>query len=502
MNITINIPENSVDNAVVQGKKITVYFPVQETTIVTVLEKGVLFGIQGAQGIGVPIGGSIGQVLTKNSNNDYDTDWEDIVGGVESVNGKTGAVVLDKTDIGLGAIDNTSDANKPISNATQTALNGKQNTLTFTPEDVANKSTTLDTDKLSNTKYPSVKSVYDWVVNLLSTKQNNISISNNNGLDLTSNTLSSIYNTTIADSVNSVSVGGAGVLPASTWKTKNIVQVLDTILFPDQLPTYTIPTISISASQSGTKEIGQTISQAFVVSAVKNDAGIFTLLRAIRNSTALNTVTNPSSVAATDIAAQFGYSDPNNPNKSYTLSYTDSFVVVLGNTNWSGDGNYNAGLAKKNNKGVDDTRTFSVRNVNAPQAASNNFASASASINGIYPYFWGVSDTLPTQSSIAAAIAAGTANKVLSDASGTVTITFNATSKYLWMVHASGYTTKTKWYNTALNNGNIGASTDLFGAVVTQNVNSPDGYWSAVSFKMYISTFATTTSGSIEFRNT
>ena len=44
---------------------------------------------------------------------------------VTSVNSKVGAVVLDKTDIGLGNVDNTSDANKPVSTATQTALNAK-----------------------------------------------------------------------------------------------------------------------------------------------------------------------------------------------------------------------------------------------------------------------------------------------------------------------------------------------------------------------------------------
>ena len=35
-----------------------------------------------------------------------------------------------KAQIGLGNVDNTSDLNKPISNATQEALNGKQNNLT------------------------------------------------------------------------------------------------------------------------------------------------------------------------------------------------------------------------------------------------------------------------------------------------------------------------------------------------------------------------------------
>ena len=37
---------------------------------------------------------------------------------------------LDKTAVGLSNVDNTSDLNKPVSTATQTALNAKQNTIT------------------------------------------------------------------------------------------------------------------------------------------------------------------------------------------------------------------------------------------------------------------------------------------------------------------------------------------------------------------------------------
>ena len=48
---------------------------------------------------------------------------------VQSVSGKVGAVTLVKADVGLSNVDNTSDADKPISSATQTALNGKQDTL-------------------------------------------------------------------------------------------------------------------------------------------------------------------------------------------------------------------------------------------------------------------------------------------------------------------------------------------------------------------------------------
>lgn len=47
---------------------------------------------------------------------------------IQSVNGHTGAVVVTKSDVGLGNADNTSDANKPVSTATQTALNLKADT--------------------------------------------------------------------------------------------------------------------------------------------------------------------------------------------------------------------------------------------------------------------------------------------------------------------------------------------------------------------------------------
>lgn len=48
-------------------------------------------------------------------------------GAVDSVAGKTGVVTLVKADVGLSNVDNTSDANKPVSTAQQTALNLKAN---------------------------------------------------------------------------------------------------------------------------------------------------------------------------------------------------------------------------------------------------------------------------------------------------------------------------------------------------------------------------------------
>lgn len=47
------------------------------------------------------------------------------IGAVTSVAGRTGAVTLAKADVGLGSVDNTADAAKPVSTATQTALDAK-----------------------------------------------------------------------------------------------------------------------------------------------------------------------------------------------------------------------------------------------------------------------------------------------------------------------------------------------------------------------------------------
>lgn len=58
-------------------------------------------GPKGDTGAGVPPGGSAGQYLRKASSADYDGEWSDLPAPpVTSVNGKTGAAVLDAEDVG------------------------------------------------------------------------------------------------------------------------------------------------------------------------------------------------------------------------------------------------------------------------------------------------------------------------------------------------------------------------------------------------------------------
>lgn len=73
--------------------------------------------------------GTDGQVLTRDSSQTTGIDWQTPPAeSVTSVAGKTGAVTLIKGDVGLGNVDNTADANKPVSTATQTALDNKVST--------------------------------------------------------------------------------------------------------------------------------------------------------------------------------------------------------------------------------------------------------------------------------------------------------------------------------------------------------------------------------------
>lgn len=100
-------------------------------------------GVQGSNGVGVPVGGTAGQVLAKIDGTNYNTEWVDDSGGVTdhtlltNIGTNTHAQIdshiastsnphsVTKSQVGLGNADNTSDLAKPISTATQTALDLK-----------------------------------------------------------------------------------------------------------------------------------------------------------------------------------------------------------------------------------------------------------------------------------------------------------------------------------------------------------------------------------------
>jgi hypothetical protein len=77
----------------------------------------------------------------------------------------------------------------------------------------------------------------------------------------------------------------------------------------------------------------------------------------------------------------------------------------------------------------------------------------------------------------------------LLSASGTLSIPYNVNGEYIWVAYDANYTTKTKWFVTVFDSGDIDNS--FIKTAVTQSVNSPDGYWSGINFKMHWSLNAT-----------
>lgn len=100
---------------------------------------------------------------------------------VTSVNSMTGDVVLAPNDLGLGNVDNTSDLNKPVSTATQNALDGK--------EDKTNKVTSLSTP--NNTTYPTTEAVKN-AIDAIEPPD----VTGSNGIQVVAGEVSPIYGTT------------------------------------------------------------------------------------------------------------------------------------------------------------------------------------------------------------------------------------------------------------------------------------------------------------------
>jgi len=66
--------------------------------------------------------------------------WRKFESSIISVNGKTGVVNLNKADIGLNNVDNTSDLNKPVSNAVKALIKDKSKQVDWNETNTQNLS--------------------------------------------------------------------------------------------------------------------------------------------------------------------------------------------------------------------------------------------------------------------------------------------------------------------------------------------------------------------------
>ena len=340
--------------------------------------------------------------------------------------------------------------------------------------------------------------------------------------------LSTEYNTLVPDVVQSVQVGGAAPQPASWWKQKTLVEVLDYILFPLQLPTYQLPQISLRVNSPSTPtttylEIGSAITINATGEGTKYNAGAFTSFTFTRTINGTPTTFSSGATATGTGPAlpnQFGFVDPNNPNTIYEGTLAQNYTIA---TPLSGTvetsialkvaGAYSAGLPKKDSYNQNDTRTPG-NTVNTPQA-SGSIISPETTFMATYPYYFGsiTGGSKPTAGVLANLINANDpgVNKVLATSLGNVTVNFNngSTQKWNWIaipVSTTPDNTKLSWQDTnnALNKGNISNPAGPFaGSPYTQNVTAPGGspLWANISYKFYITDYVTAM-GSIRFQNT
>lgn len=346
----------------------------------------------------------------------------------------------------------------------------------------------------------------DFVIKTTGGSGSTVNFIPHTGLEYTGSSFDArtIYNTTLDPSLATPEdVGG---IPSGTTVSsltgKTFVDIIDDLLFPTILPTYTPPTISIYSAIGTTQEVGSSISPSLRLDAIKNDASAFTLLNILSGSTIIASTSTPSISVEPDVPDQW-YPNPNNPNYKYQLIYTDAGRIVPAtltttpsSIQYKGNGTYGGGLSKQDNKNDTDSRTPLVRSVNAPQSGDTGFTSNIITINGFYPYFYGKTNTSASADDIVNIIQSGVGfTKVVADSSDTLTMSFNAAGEWPWFAIFNPYPNKTKWEdaNNPLNNGNIGTNvTDLFSYPTLKSVNSPNGYWNGISFKIYVTQKVTT----------
>ena len=287
------------------------------------------------------------------------------------------------------------------------------------------------------------------------------------------------YNTTIADSVVSVAVGGAPAAPASAWKTKTVAQVLDDILFPTILASVgsaKSATLAVSGA-TGTLEVGTSVARTLTA----------TLNRGTIRDGSGTTNTNPLVGAATGYTFT-GTGISSTSQAGNALSFTAA--VAAGANSWAVSVAHGAGSgAYFDNKGTPGT------NLDAQRVAGTVSAST-GTITGVYPFYYLKSSSPITATSMAAAIQAGTATKVVASSTGTLSIPYAPTAQYVAVAYPAASTTKTLYFVTALDNGAI---TVIFAPVSTQTVTT--AIWSQ-SYKIHVSTGALTNSNAtLELRN-
>ena len=284
-----------------------------------------------------------------------------------------------------------------------------------------------------------------------------------------SETTSDVTSTTTVGAINA-----GEIVPAGT----NIQELTELLLNKTFYPTFVDPTFSLTNNSiNSPKEVGS----------LANILLTFNFNKGKILGKVVNGIWDEDEQQdyRAGVATSYLLNGVSGSNNSASFNVT----TILGNNNLNGSVTYGIGAQPKDSKN---------NNFESPFPAGTS-PIQSTSFEGIYPYFYYKSTSPITPEIMQSAIANGQATKVLEDSTGTITVDFDANGEYIAVAYPATSTTKTIWYVTALNSGDIPGG--VLGAVNILPCNSPTNLWNNVNFKIHVSAGLITQDNPIQLRN-
>lgn len=136
-------------------------------------------------------------------------------------------------------------------------------------------------------------------------------------------------------------------------------------------------------------------------------------------------------------------------------------------------------------------------------STQGNSIQRDVSKNSLYPIYYGKLTSGSRPEVTNTLVTTGCIGKSVVSSTGTVTVSFNSdSSEYTWLAIPAISASKTCWYVSALDNGNINNQpTDKYPDECIIPISSAEGCWSSINYKVYMSGAVGAVTAPIQFRN-
>lgn len=269
-----------------------------------------------------------------------------------------------------------------------------------------------------------------------------------------------------------------GISSGTVLTGKTAFELFEMLLVPELCGTITAPSTSMSLSSSGTYEVGCSLTQTVTATFSRGSINPqYCSLSPYRSGL-------PNAYCFIGSGMPTGLQGCTNTPATQIVSHN----VVNGTNTWCGYTRYNSGCDALGSKGT----------LYCAALPTGCTPTGSASLTGIYPWFYGSSISVP----IANQSLINGGSKCVASSSGNITVSnYNVSGSYIWFAVPTICGTKTKWQgsNSPSNCGVIPG--DLFAAKQTISINSPSSCWSGINYDIYISNYATSVNYDMTFSN-